>query len=231
MKKFFLIIAVMTLITLSFATVTRAASWDEQGDAGILPGTAQTTIGTGSLDSINGTINSVNDADVYKIYVTGGGTFSASTHASDGGSATFDTMLFLFDANGLGIYTDDDVDTSWRSRLPASHALTPTTAGIYYLVITSWKNDTVSSGGQIFPNPPSDFNVYGPTGPGGGSPISGYNNGGTESGTYHIVLTGAQFAAAPAAPVAVPTMTEWGMIIFMLLAGLGSIYYLRRRRA
>jgi len=28
---------------------------------------------------------------------------------------------------------------------------------------------------------------------------------------------------------AVPTMTEWGMIIFMILAGLGSVYYLRRQ--
>ncbi len=32
------------------------------------------------------------------------------------------------------------------------------------------------------------------------------------------------------APAAIPTMTEWGMIIFMVLAGLGSVYYLRRRR-
>jgi hypothetical protein len=31
-------------------------------------------------------------------------------------------------------------------------------------------------------------------------------------------------------PVAVPTMTEWGMIISMMLAGLGPIYYLRRRK-
>ena len=30
--------------------------------------------------------------------------------------------------------------------------------------------------------------------------------------------------------VDVPTMTEWGMIIFMALAGLGSIYYLRRQK-
>lgn len=29
----------------------------------------------------------------------------------------------------------------------------------------------------------------------------------------------------------VPTMTEWGMLIFILLAGIGSMYYLRRRRA
>jgi hypothetical protein len=29
--------------------------------------------------------------------------------------------------------------------------------------------------------------------------------------------------------VAVPTMTEWGIIIFILLAGVGSVYYLRRQ--
>ncbi len=28
----------------------------------------------------------------------------------------------------------------------------------------------------------------------------------------------------------VPTMNEWGMIIFMALAGIGSLYYLRKRR-
>ena len=30
---------------------------------------------------------------------------------------------------------------------------------------------------------------------------------------------------------AIPTMTEWGMIIFMVLAGLGAVYYLRRQTA
>jgi uncharacterized repeat protein (TIGR01451 family) len=29
----------------------------------------------------------------------------------------------------------------------------------------------------------------------------------------------------------IPTMTEWGMIIFMLLAGFGSVYFIRRKRA
>jgi uncharacterized repeat protein (TIGR01451 family) len=35
---------------------------------------------------------------------------------------------------------------------------------------------------------------------------------------------------APTPPTQVPTMTEWGMILFMLLAGLGSVYYLRKRK-
>ena len=31
-------------------------------------------------------------------------------------------------------------------------------------------------------------------------------------------------------PVAVPAMTQWGMMLFLVLAGLGAVYYLRRRR-
>jgi uncharacterized repeat protein (TIGR01451 family) len=33
------------------------------------------------------------------------------------------------------------------------------------------------------------------------------------------------------APTAIPTLNEWGMIIFMVLVGLMSIYYLRRQKA
>lgn len=36
---------------------------------------------------------------------------------------------------------------------------------------------------------------------------------------------------APVTPVTpVPTLTEWGMILFMLIAGMGSFYYLRRSK-
>jgi YVTN family beta-propeller protein len=36
--------------------------------------------------------------------------------------------------------------------------------------------------------------------------------------------------AATATPTAIPTMTEWGMIFFVVLAGLGAVYYLGRQR-
>jgi hypothetical protein len=42
---------------------------------------------------------------------------------------------------------------------------------------------------------------------------------GPDIGAYEYVLS-----------VPAPTMTGWGMIIFMLFAGLGSVYYLRRRK-
>jgi len=31
-------------------------------------------------------------------------------------------------------------------------------------------------------------------------------------------------------PVSIPTMTEWGIIIFILLAGVGSVYFLRSQK-
>jgi hypothetical protein len=36
---------------------------------------------------------------------------------------------------------------------------------------------------------------------------------------------------APPVPSVVPTMNEWGMVIFMLIAGIGAAYYLRRKKS
>lgn len=41
---------------------------------------------------------------------------------------------------------------------------------------------------------------------------------------------GVDQVSAVSAEAAVPTMTEWGMIVFMLLAGAGSVCFLRRRQ-
>ena len=48
-----------------------------------------------------------------------------------------------------------------------------------------------------------------------------------EQGEYCSIIT-ARFQQVQG--TAVPTMTEWGMIIFMALAGLMSIYFIRRRK-
>ena len=66
----------------------------------------------------------------------------------------------------------------------------------------------------------------------------------TTAGTYTFTLTATDSSAnnctglqaytivinSVIIPTSVPTLSEWGMIIFMVLMGLGSIYYLRRRR-
>jgi hypothetical protein len=43
---------------------------------------------------------------------------------------------------------------------------------------------------------------------------------------YHDLSTWASLQLG----VAIPTLTEWGMIIFIILAGLGAVYYLKRRK-
>ncbi|HEY9846749.1 MAG TPA: DVUA0089 family protein [Candidatus Caenarcaniphilales bacterium] len=130
-----------------------------------------------------------NDVDLFQITLTGGRTFSATTE----GMADFDTQLFLFDKNGLGVYARDDNPTSLQSTLPASHPLTPVVPEAYYLAIASFNNDPISSRGLIFDNdefPPYN-KVLGPIIPGSEKPLSGFNDLGSGGGSYRIAITGA----------------------------------------
>src|SRR5205807_874170 len=51
------------------AAAAQAQVWNESGDAGDLPATAQNTVGTGSLTSIQGNLDSPTDVDMYCIHV------------------------------------------------------------------------------------------------------------------------------------------------------------------
>jgi hypothetical protein len=92
-----------TFLALTALTATALAQvWSEQGDAGDLPETAQST-GNGALAQIQGNL-SADDVDMYAIYITDPANFSASTV----GGATFDTQLWLFDSDGKGVVFNDD---------------------------------------------------------------------------------------------------------------------------
>ena len=94
-----------------------AAATMAEGDAGDLPGTAQTSAGVQPfgtpLDSITGTIASASDQDMFEIFINDPANFSASTNNS-GTNLTVDddTMLFLFGASGLGVLGNDDDDVT-----------------------------------------------------------------------------------------------------------------------
>jgi hypothetical protein len=177
----------LALLLLAIPASAQGVTVTESGDAGSLPASAQTSTGVPTL--ITGALQSPGDEDVYRICLSGGGSFSASTV----GSALFDPQLFLFDASGRGVYANDDF-VGLQSTLPAGHPLTPTAAGTYYLAITSFNNDPLSSGGPIFG---FDFPIQAPDGPGGGSPVSGWTDQGFDTGAYRITLTGTQ-ACLPA---------------------------------
>jgi hypothetical protein len=61
-----------------------------------------------------------------------------------------------------------------------------------------------------------------------GSLLMWFSGGTNSGGSFSSEAIG--FAQTSPTPAAVPTMNEWGMIIFIVLAGLGSLYYLKRRR-
>jgi hypothetical protein len=169
----------ISLIALAFAPSAFAA--DEQGDAGDVPASAQ-DLTLERVETLSGTIATGNDADLYRICLTGGGTFSATTV----GLTEVNTQLFLFDSSGLGIYAHDD-GTTKQSTLPAGDPLTPTAFGEYILGISAYDRDPQSADGPIFGNVAflTDAN-----GRGAGAPVGGWAGLPRDSGPYTIALTG-----------------------------------------
>ena len=209
MKK---LIAICSILTMAIAGSNALGAWTEIGDAGDLPGTAQVVTGIGPLDSISGALTGGSDfGDMYQIYISDPLGFSAETVGSG-----FDPQLFLFDLSGMGVYANDDGGTGLESLLPSAHAFSPTTPGLYYLAITDWNRDPYSAGGLIFPSSPFS-DVHGPTGVGGGAPVTHWISSIDSPGAYTIELTGATTIPAPGA-------------ILLGSIGVGFVSWLRRRR-
>ncbi|MBW4562055.1 MAG: filamentous hemagglutinin N-terminal domain-containing protein [Mojavia pulchra JT2-VF2] len=166
----------------------------ENEDAGELPSMAQAVNNQPSgakLSTISGTLSHVNDVDLYQIYLPGDGSFSATTV----GSSAVDTQLFLFNANALGVVSNDDSNDIFSSQLTRQSTLQlhPPSApsGIHYLGISSWNNNPYSQSGYIF-----DSLSGNATGAGAGLPMSGWDNSGFDNGAYTISLVGAEFVTS-----------------------------------
>lgn len=202
MKKFIPVTVMSVLMAVLSSGHAQAITFTESDDAGELLNTAQVIPkGTEPLELISGILSG--DADLFQIFLTGGQTFSATTLNLDTlieipiddtlGAPTAllgDPQLFLFDSFGKGVYANDDNSFSSQSTLPSA-SFSPTESGIYYLAISSFGYNPISSGGKIFPDEPSD-GVKGPTGPGGNSPLRGFEGTSTTRGRYDIALTGVE---------------------------------------
>jgi hypothetical protein len=188
----FIRIAVTALVVaVSLGLAPSAFAVSENGDAGDLPSTAQ-DLGSGAVSSIFGSFSGGGDVDVYRVCLTDGASFSASTVAF----TTLDTQIFLFDANGRGVYSNDDAGIGIRgSLLPSQHRFSPSAPGEYFIALSSFNNDPQSDAGEIFPDLFSSSlypdGVVNAAGVGGDKPIVSWI-GPTRGppGLYRITVTG-----------------------------------------
>jgi hypothetical protein len=173
-------------------------TWIEVGDAGDFFETCNITAGSGALTQIRGHLDD-DDTDMYAIQLCDPANFSATTVGPPTTAPyVYDTQLFLFDANGLGVTVDDDDPQGTgglRSRL--SNAFTSSLSpGLFYLAVSQYNKDPVDSSAQyIWQNTP--FNVErAPDGPGAANPLSSWDTGSTGGGggDYIITLTGSCYA-------------------------------------
>lgn len=212
-----MVTAGVAFITLGAMGAAQAQVTITEGDAGQTLDTAQQIpSGAATLDSIVGTISSLEDADLFSFFIQDPAAFSATTVGEVTGTSPLDTQLFLFDSNGNGVYANDDTaEDIVESTLPAGNQFSPTQPGVYLLGISDFDNDPVSTGGEIFPegeNPPSIFNtlVVEPTGLGGASPLTNFDGNGENIGSYEISLTGVNAVPEPSSVLGFLTIGAFG---------------------
>jgi hypothetical protein len=176
------------MLALALAPGAFAAS--EVGDAGSLRSTAN-DMGSAPMMEIQGSFYDSADTDLYRLCLSDGASFSASTL----GGTTVDTQMFLFDSQGYGVYANDDAAGSRGSLLPAHHRFSPRAGGEFFLGISVFNRDPQSSLGDIFLN---SFNrtiypdsIIDANGFGASQPLidwAGRASG--PAGAYRILLTG-----------------------------------------
>jgi hypothetical protein len=162
-----LLIAVV-LFALASATGVRAQVWNEVGDAGDLIGTAQSTVGLGPLATINGSLGSANDVDLYCIKIpnvppAGALLVGLQCVMMQGPN------VWLFDASGNGVFATSTCVAGNKAILATSTSLAP---GTYYAAVGYNGMEPNSSGGAIWM--PGSLPQRTPDGPGGAFPLSSW---------------------------------------------------------
>lgn len=175
------ILRLATPIAVASTALTLPAQYNEVGDAGQLPRTAQVIpfVYPGALPSISGTLAS-GDVDMFLIYVADPAAFTASTAGT-----TWDTQLFLFFPDGRGVtHNDDAVGTT--SAIGGGNVPHP---GYYYIAVSGYNTDPTVAGGLIWNNQP--FNTERrPDGPRRLESVSAWGGNSGLNGAYTIALTG-----------------------------------------
>ncbi|MGH7872588.1 MAG: PEP-CTERM sorting domain-containing protein [Candidatus Binatia bacterium] len=194
-------IALLFLLIVSAAPAF-AVTWYEVGDAGNTPGTAQTPIGTGALNTIVGNLYPALDTDVFKIYIPDPNIFAITMNGTSL-SADNDTELYVLDATGRLVFNNDDGGPGYLSQVNSGD-LAGNSAGNYLIAYNLFSsvplNDQLNPilGWDVKPKP-------------------------FQTGTVQLNLTGAEFAQSEI-PQPVPEPAS------VLLMGVGLAGIVRKFR-
>jgi len=183
MKKHLLIAALAAVTALSSAQV-----WNESGDAGDLIGSAQQTQGVGALTTINGVLD--DDIDIFTFNIVNSGTFSITVT-----NTLIDSMLYMFNAGGMGVVADDDSAGNLLSFVDFTN-VGPVTGTMNIAIGNFFSDPWINAGNGWMWDPTSPVNE-GPNANGASNPLDHWDSIGAGADTYTLVLTGAEFAAVP----------------------------------
>ncbi len=223
-KLFSMMAAVAVMTATSAMGAVQGPQFEEDDDAGATIQNAKKLSGSGGLMMINGALtgNSRGEGDfqdVYEVYISDPELFKLQFEAIDGG---FNTMLWLFDENGVGLLGNDDSlidnEPSFLSGLGNSSSdglFQLENPGRYYIAISGFNSQPVSELGSIFALGDDPFAVYAANGQGAQGVQTGWTADG-DTGSYSLSLEGVEFIPIPAP----------GAIALLALAGFG----VRRRR-
>ncbi|MCL6623294.1 MAG: PEP-CTERM sorting domain-containing protein [Fimbriimonadales bacterium] len=199
------------------------AQWNETGDAPEAPSAQFTGPFSNPLTTIMGSLNPGGGdyGDAYFIYIADPLGFSATTV----GGATWDTQLFLFKADGLGVlHNDDSPAGTLQSYMGYAYPVNPggnpwnvwapanLPVGTYIIQVTQYNRDPVNAGNALIWNS-SPFNQQRtPDGPGAPGPVASWTGTPTGASTYTISFTGVHSVPEPG------TLLALGAGVALLLA-------------
>jgi len=155
------------ILAMAMASSAQAQNWTEIGDAGDLIATAQPTVGTGNLVTIDGNLASATDADVYCVHLltvpfTNFPIIQITCAVNNGPN------VYLFDAAGNGRLLNETCSAGVKS-ITAPAGLT---VGTYYLAVSYSGYVPQSAGGSIWiPGQPGQRV---PDGPGAAGTLTGW---------------------------------------------------------
>ncbi|MDA8240204.1 MAG: Ig-like domain repeat protein [Nitrospiraceae bacterium] len=212
-------------LTTGFNFLTRAGATIETGSrAGAIPVTI--TVINNKITVVHNGVTVIDQFDLSTAIGQGSTprTFKMGFSGSTGGSTNFHEI------RGLSVVS---IKTSTTTALAT--AVNPSTVG-QMVTLTATVSPSAATGTVTFMDGSTTLGTAAVNGgiatfataalAAGTHPITAIYSGDPNYGISSSPVVDQVVAAAPAEPV--PTMNEWGILLFILLAGMGSVYYLRR---